>query len=93
MNSIKEKYQKEAKQLLDSFGSEYTIAPVRSSYNRLSGAYAKTKNDLVKAFKLNYAMVQARYQIEANTTEDLNATDPTSVLPEDNSNSNPLLDD
>ena len=90
--SIKVKYQKEAVSLLNAFRNDHKNAPSRSSYNRLTGAYAKTKKDLTRDFKANWSMHQACYEVESGSTDKVMDIDIDSVVP-DTKDSNPLLDD
>ena len=90
--AIKAKYQKEAVSLLSAFRSEHQSAPTRSNYNRLTGAYAKTKKDLVRDFKLNWAMHQACYEVESGCTDRVMDVDIDTIVP-DAKDSNPLLDE
>ena len=91
MSDIKSKYQTEAVDMLTTFRKSHANAPSRSNYNRLTGAYAKTKKDLVRDFKSNWAMHQACYEVEANATDKVMDVDIDELVP-DESDTNPLLD-
>ena len=92
MSNIKSKYQTEAVEMLTTFRKSHANAPSRSSYNRLTGSYAKTKKDLVRDFKANWAMNQACYEVEANATDKVMDVDIDKRVP-DPKDTNPLLDD
>ena len=89
---IKSKYRTEAVELLTNIRNAHKDAPSRSSYNRLTGSYAKTKKDLVRDFKANWAMNQACYEVEANATDKVMDVDIDKLVP-DPKDTNPLLDD
>ena len=87
----KTKYRKEAIDMLTNFRKAHTNAPARSAYNRLTGAYASTKKDLVRDFKANWAMNQACYEVEANATDKVMDIDIDAIVP-DPKDTNPLTD-
>ena len=41
---------------------EHKAAPVSSSYNKLTGSYAKTKNDILRAFKADMVVQELAYK-------------------------------
>ena len=71
MTSITKKYQESAIVLLNEFREAYNTAPSKSSYSKLTGSYAKTKNDLLRDFKANWAMHQACYEVESGSNKKL----------------------
>jgi hypothetical protein len=42
--------------------AEHKAAPVRSSYNKLTGSYGKTKNDILRAFKADMTVIELAYK-------------------------------
>tara|TARA_R100000152_G_C6553033_1_gene26816 strand:- start:194 stop:511 length:318 start_codon:yes stop_codon:yes gene_type:complete len=57
------KYVVRAEIMLDEFLDAHEAAPSKSSYNKLTGSYARTKRDLMRDFKNNIAMVEAAYKL------------------------------
>ncbi len=53
MNITQQWLQEQYDALLIDFYNESKKAPMRSSYNRLTGKYAQTKNDIMKACVAN----------------------------------------
>ena len=58
-----DKYVIRAERMLDEFVDEHECAPSKSSYNKLTGSYARTKRDLMRDFKANIAVVEAAYNL------------------------------
>ena len=87
----KTKYRKEAIDMLTNFRKSHNNAPHRTSFNRLTGAYANTKKDLIRDFKANWAMNQACYEVEANATDKVMDVDIDAIVP-DPKDTNPLTD-
>ena len=83
----KTKYRKEAIDMLTNFRKSHNNAPHRTSFNRLTGAYANTKKDLIRDFKANWAMNQACYEVESGTNKKLMDIKLPEEIPD-----NPLID-
>ena len=50
---------------------EHKAAPVRSSYNKLTGSYAKTKNDVLRAFKADMSVQELAYKALTGSSNDI----------------------
>ena len=65
------KYVVRAEIMLDEFLDAHEAAPSKSSYNKLTGSYARTKRDLMRDFKNNIAVVEAAYKLSGGKGESI----------------------